>query len=324
MLPTPKQSVLFERLSDIFTPYAELRRKRIIATNRRFVHYTSAEAAMQIIRSKRLWLRSAACMRDFPEVQHGFDILNRFFSDSARYTALFDALSAVAPGLGDEGLLAFNRTWAEVQRHTYIACLSEHDDIEDWNGRLSMWRACGGAARVGLVMRLPLESGVAAPLKIIFSPVAYFTNDDVDRELATVTSNIRKNADFLRNVSRDTLIACVHIMMLAAIVSLKHPGFKEEQEWRVIYSPKRSPSDLVKAETTTLAGVPQTIHLLPFDDAASVDLEVLAFNNVLDRVIIGPTPFSEPMRQAFVAALLDAGILDAGLRVCASNIPIRT
>src|SRR5262249_794916 len=175
----------------------------IIATNRRFVHYTSADAALQIVRSRRLWLRNAACMGDFPEVQHGFDILNRFFSDSARYTALFDALSAIGPGLGDEGLLAFNRTWADVQRHTYIACLSEHDDSEDWNGRLSMWRASAGAAtaRVGLVMRLPLESGVAAPLKIVFSPVAYFTNDDVDRELATVTSNIRKSTDFLRSVS---------------------------------------------------------------------------------------------------------------------------
>jgi hypothetical protein len=69
--------------------------------------------------------------------------------------------------------------------------------------------------------------------------------------------------------------------------------------------------------------VPQTIHLLPFDGTASVDLQPLDIKTVLDRVIIGPTPFSEPMRQAFVSALLEVGILDAGLRVCASNMPIR-
>jgi hypothetical protein len=189
-----------------------------------------------------------------------------------------------------------------------------------------MWRTFGDArsARVGLVMRLPLQSGVAAPLKVIFSPAAYFTHDDVDRELATVTSNIRKSTDFLRTVGRDMLIACVDVMMLAAIVSLKHPGFKEEQEWRLIYSPNRTPSDLIGSETRSVAGVPQTIHMLPLDATVSIDLESLDIKHVLDRVIIGPAQFSEPMRQAFVSALLEVGILDAGLRVRASNIPIRS
>jgi hypothetical protein len=50
----------------------------------RFVHYTSAESALSIIKSKHLWMRNTTCMTDFREVQHGFDILARFFFDEQK------------------------------------------------------------------------------------------------------------------------------------------------------------------------------------------------------------------------------------------------
>ena len=40
-------------------------------------------------------------------------------------------------------------------------------------------------------------------------------------------------------------------------------------------------------------------------------------------LIIGPTPFTVPMSEAFVSALKDSGVEDADQRVVCSLIPIR-
>jgi hypothetical protein len=64
--------------------------------------------------------------------------------------------------------------------------------------------------------------------------------------------------------------------------------------------------------------------MLPFDEAISPDLKLLDLKRTFDRLIIGPTQFADSIRHAFALALSDAGVADAGARVCASSIPIRT
>src|SRR6266853_1802850 len=87
---TREQFQLWIKLEGIFRPRA--RQQRDTAFKRqpgsgdaqpsgvqlRCVHYTSAEAALSIIESKRIWMRNATCMTDYREVKHGFTILNKF------------------------------------------------------------------------------------------------------------------------------------------------------------------------------------------------------------------------------------------------------
>ena len=78
MTLTPEQTETLLRLEAIFMPHAT-RRRSILYENgtkdyARFVHYTSAEAALSIIRGKRVWMRNTTCMADYREVQHGYDI----------------------------------------------------------------------------------------------------------------------------------------------------------------------------------------------------------------------------------------------------------
>jgi hypothetical protein len=75
----------------------------------RFVHYTSAEAALSIINSKRIWMRNASCMSDYREVQHGFDILQKYFADKDRSARFSAALDACAPGVAQEAIKLFDR-----------------------------------------------------------------------------------------------------------------------------------------------------------------------------------------------------------------------
>jgi hypothetical protein len=90
---TPKELELAEKLGGILMPYAGRLRSAAIARRGRFVHYTSAVAALEIIKTKRLWMRSTTCMSDYREVQHGFDTLNKFFNDPAGKSAFSEALN---------------------------------------------------------------------------------------------------------------------------------------------------------------------------------------------------------------------------------------
>jgi len=291
----------------------------------RFVHYTTADSALRIFESKRIWMRNATCMADYREVQHGFDILQRFFSDKAKTAAFVDALDLCVSGAAMEAIKLFDQWWENIRLNTYITSVSEHDDTEDLHGRLSMWRAFGGnAARVALVVKIPAFSGGAAALNLIFSPVAYLTELEAHAVIEEVVKNIRENCDFLRSVERQASVSTVFVMLLAGVTCLKHEGFKEELEWRAIYTPKFRPSPLMESSLEVMGGVPQLVYKLPIDATVAPVLGELDLASIFDRLIIGPSPYPWVMYEAFVDALTKAGVKGAERLVVASGIPIRS
>jgi hypothetical protein len=313
------------QLESIFMPYARKQRDAFHEKRGRFVHYTSAEAALNIIRSKRIWMRNATCMSDYREVHHGFQILNSFFADEAKNKSLYDALNACSDGVAQEAIAIFDQWWNDIQFGTYITSISEHDNKEDLHGRLSMWRAFGGnSARVALVFKVPFFSGGAGALNIMFSPVAYLTNGEAHETLQRVIENVSANLDFLRSIERPALVAIVFNMLVAGVTCLKHEGFHEEREWRAIYNPNRFRSPLMQASTELVGGVPQHVYKLPLDVMVSDLLSDLDLCKIFDRLIIGPTPYPWAMYEAFTDALAGAGLADSKKRVFTSGIPIRT
>ncbi len=327
---TPEQIQLMIRLEGIFMPYARKQRDVLYANTPddlppRFVHYTSAENAISIIKNKRLWMRNATCMSDYREVHHGFDILAKFFSDKPRLDAFTTALDQCAKGAATDAINLFNQHWMNIRDNTYISSISEHIATEDSHGRLSMWRAFGNtSARVAIVLRIPKFSGGAGALHLLFSPVAYLTEAEVHNVIEDVIRNIETNAEFLRSVDRQVIIANVFNMLLAGVTCLKHEGFREEREWRAIYSPKVLPSSLMESSMEIVAGVPQIIHKIPLDANASPILAELDIAAMFDRLIIGPSPYPLAMYEAFRTVLTTAGVADAGSKIFASLIPIRS
>jgi hypothetical protein len=173
-----EQFQLAVRLEAIFSSYARKQRDNLYAagakTSARFVHYTSAEAALKIFASKRVWMRNTTCMADYREVQHGYEMLQRFFRDEKRRNELYAALDAVGPNIAAEAVHLFDQWWNNIRLSTYITSISEHDDREDLHGRLSMWRAFGGhTARVAVVLAIPWYTGATETLRVMMSPVAY-------------------------------------------------------------------------------------------------------------------------------------------------------
>jgi hypothetical protein len=326
---SPEQYEQALRLQKIFMPYATKQRQALFEretnqTHARLVHYTTAEAALNIIRSKRFWMRNTNCMSDYREVLHGFDIFNNFFSNETNRKAFIEALDTCAKGVAAEGIQMFNDAWNDIRFSTYISSISEHQEPEDLHGRLSMWRAFGGAAaRVGIVLNIPAVSQGSLALNLIFSPVAYLNEASAHKTLDQVIASIRTNCDYLRAVDRRTLVATVFMMLLAGVVCLKHEGFHEEREWRAIYAPKRFPSTLMESSTELVGGIPQIVYKIPLDAKVSEHLADLDFSRIFDRLILGPTAYPWPMYEAFVDALVKVGVADADKRLFPSGIPIR-
>ncbi len=330
-----EQIQLSVQLESIFMPYARKQRDEAYEKLKqsgnaaaeeqlRLVHYTSAEAALNIIRSKRLWMRNTTCMSDYREVQHGFDILNKFFSDKPKTDVFIAALDSCVPGAAQEAISLFNQWWKDIRFSTYVASISEHDSREDLHGRLSMWRAFGGnAVRVAIVFKVSRFSGGSLALNLLFSPVAYLTEDEAHEVIHDVIRNIGANGNFLRSVNRQVVVQTVFYMLVAGVTCLKHEAFREEREWRAIYTPKLRPSPLMESSTQVIGGVPQFVYKLPLDAAVSPTLADLDFSRIFHRLIIGPSSYPWVMFEAFTDALTKAGVPDAVERVWNSNIPIR-
>jgi len=333
-LLTEAQFQLAVQLESIFMPQAKRQREQAYASLKeagvtdgqlRFVHYTSAEAALNIIRTKRLWMRNTTCMTDYREVLHGFDILNKFFSDKSKTDAFVAALDACVHGAAREALELFRTRWNDVRFTTYVTSISEHDQDENRHGRLSMWRAFGGSAvRVAIVIKVPRLSQGSLALSLLFSPVAYLSEDEVHALIQEVIKNIEANCDFLRTVDRDAVVQTVFYMLVAAVTCLKHEGFREEREWRALYLPKLRPSALMESSTEVVSGIPQLVYKMPLDASVSPALADLDFSRIFDRLIIGPSSYPVVLFEAFTRELANAGIPPTPEQVWNSNIPIRT
>jgi hypothetical protein len=328
---TSEQIARNKKLEGIFVPHARRRRDEVYALGKsisaKFVHYTSAEGALKIISQKRLWMRNAACMTDYREVQHGFAILLRFFQDKDKVKSFKDAVNQFAQGAADDAINLFDQWWklGAFQFKTFIVSTSEHDSEEDFHGRLSIWRAFGGnTARVGLVFNVPAQSKGAEAMKLIFSPVAYFKNDEADQLVSDVVKNIIANIDFLKTAERQEIVNWIFSMLLLGVTCAKHEGFREEKEWRVVHCPQLYPSSLITPSTEIVGGVPQSVYKLPLDKVVDPILDDLDFAKLFDRLIIGPSPYPMAMFDAYMEALSNAGVTEAGKKIFISGIPIRS
>lgn len=314
---TAQQLQLFQ----IFHPYAFSKVVGIINNKTRFVHYTSADAAMQMIDSRQVWMRKSSCMNDYMEIEHGFDCLNAAYKKQRdRFSSIFDeAFPSFCKKLEDR----FNGWLPHFRSDSYITCISEHDDDEDVTGRLSMWRAYGRTTGVAVILNSASFLSPSDALKAYTHPVAYLGADAFNEYFDKLVSSIQSNLEMVKSLSEEVVLSYVFEAFRSAILCTKHPGFREEREWRVIYTPSYGLSDRLKYEIVSVNGVPQPIYKIPLEDVPSEGLVGIEVPNLVNRVIIGPTQFPWAIREAFVTKLKDAGMLDAEGRVFISDIPLR-
>jgi hypothetical protein len=310
------------RLSSILMPWAVTKLADAQAKKSRFVHYTSAEAAVRILEKEAVWMRNAACMNDSSEVQYGLDVIRRgFLSYSGK---LFkDALEQIQPGILKDVQASFDPLAPTFLTDTYITCFSEHLNLEDDHGRLSMWRAYSSTTGVALVMNSHPFVMPSDALMAWTTPVAYVRDAEFDGQLDQIAQELLKNIDWLADYSREKFLDAVIQMLSFAAVSIKHIGFEEEKEWRVVHLPHLFKSERLIPEHVVVNGIPQKIFKIPLQNHPDHGFTGAEPHELINRVIIGPTQYPAAIRDTFVALLDRLNVPNANEKVVCSGIPLR-
>lgn len=311
-----------QKHKEIFFPIALAAKDRVKQAGHRFAYYTTADVAYQVIKNKRMWMRSTTTMNDYLEIQYGRTLLLEAIRGPVG-EKLKSVIDACHPNL-------FQEVWQQVVAWlpgfnfgTFITCVSEHDAAEDDLGRLSMWRAYGGKTGVALVFNGEVFDMQTDALGAYSSPVSYFNQREFTESLESLTSNIEDNSGYVAGLDAEIVKRTLFTIFRFAVLCTKHPGFAEEREWRIVASPALQGGGLLESEIAIVRNVPQPILKIPLEDYPEHGISGLAIPTLINRVIIGPCEFPHVTTSAIWTALQHAGIEDPSKLIYESNIPLR-
>jgi hypothetical protein len=309
-----------------FFPYATRMLESAKKKSMRFAHYTSAHAAIEIIRNQSVWLRRSSLMNDYSEIQHGEECLRTVWHDENLGTRFKAVLNRCRDGLAEQFAKAWDERQVDRNTETFMLSISEHGDDrgnEDKYGRLSMWRAYGGNTNVAIVMNNRPFMTESNALNAYTSPVLYSDKEGFKKEFAMLLKGLENGFEQIKPLGADAILESVFTAFHFAAVSTKHPGFLEEREWRVIYSPSLFPSKRIKDDIEVINGIPQRVCKLKLENYPDEGFEGATLPEILDEIIIGPTAHPYPIYDALVSELQKANVEDAENKVKVSNIPLR-
>jgi len=312
-----------EAVINVFLPHYNERKKNVESKNLKFVHYTNAQAAMSIIESNEFWLKKTTRMNDYSETYHGFECLRSAYRDQK--DSLIGALDGVFPNIVQEVEDLFNQWWDRIRYNAYIACFSEFNIAEPKCdlGKLSMWRAYGGNAGVALVLNSEPFFNESDAFKAMTAPVIYADDEKFKQIFLNLVVGIQSNIALLTSMSREEVKGWLYSAFLTLSLSVKHPGFEEENEWRIIYTGMEE-SKYLRKEIKSINGIPQNVYKIPLENIPQENVSGIDIPALLDRIIIGPCDNALDIIEAFDALLTKAGIPDVSQRIRYSNIPLRT
>ena len=322
---TADQTIDYDSIYGIMAPHAVGEQARIEKDLTRFVHYTTAQSALEILQSKCLWMRNATCMNDYNEMAHGLHcVIEAFRTDAGKeFNAALDASHA---GLAKELDDKFTAAAPELIAHTYISSVSEHSDDEEAYGRLSMWQSYGSKAGAAIVLNPGPFLRPTDALPIWVSPVAYIGPQGVQAEIQKIAEKMDSQRALLATVPREELLEIAFRMLIISVVSSKHEGFREEREWRIVHMPTLWPADpeRLPLNQVSLSGVPQPIFRIPFVDYPDEGFYGATIPDLIHRIIVGPTQYPAASRMAFAQVLGAAGVELSLDRVHCSDVTLRT
>lgn len=303
----------------VFMPvFAEVLR-RMQTEKRSFAYYTSVDTALRIIGGQSIWMRNARHMNDIADVQHGIAAVDSFFSAKGNRSRLYQVLGT---GAGSSIDAFWSNYRSRLIGEVYITCVSEHTRSEDDYGRLSMWRAyCANPDGVALVLNTAPFYLETNELNAYSSPVYYGHATDFHDRVNDVLDNIERERqpDWTDREITDHFA----MALLFGAVCLKHPGFREEQEWRVVHMPNAIQRRSRLRRLDNVLDPPQTIFEIPLISDPAVGLTGLSPAELIERIIVGPSSRGLATSAELAAALRAQGVADPVGRIVTSGIPLR-
>jgi hypothetical protein len=309
-----------DKMLSVFFPYALQKMQEVGAgEGTQFAYYTTAKVAMSILTKKEFWMRNANAMNDYMEVKYGLECLSQVSTTNA-YGTFKSALNSAHPNLSDELDTHFGSWVPSILSDTYVTSLSAHTPSDN-NGRLSMWRAYGGKTGVAIVIDGKVVLSQKNSVSLHAGPVMYVTPEEFGAYFQQMADRMVRERSYLKTWKRDELRNIAFTILRSAMLFTKHPGFKEEQEWRVMACPSMFDSPMLKPCVEDVHGTPQIVQKVKLADDTGV--VGLAIPTLIDRIIIGPCDFPDLITPALRQLLGEAGVSNPAERVWASRIPLR-
>lgn len=267
-------------------------------------------------------MRSTLVMNDFSEVRHGFECLSQAYKAEAG-RQLDSSIERIYPGLPSEIKAIFASWVPHFRQDTFVTCISEHDRLEDKYGRLSMWRAYGGNSGVAIILNGDVCFRPSDALGAYTYPVAYIDEDGLAAHLKEVALQFEENEQFIRKIGREATRNAMFSLLRSATVCTKHPAFKEEREWRIVASPRLTPTPRLTQSIETIGGIPQEVLKIPLKNFPDQGLFGVEPNEFIERILIGPSEHSDVVRRALLAELIGAKVADPEAKIYVTGIPLR-
>ncbi|MBB4153118.1 hypothetical protein GGQ80_001006 [Sphingomonas jinjuensis] len=284
----------------------------------KLAHYTAAGTAMDIISGKSLWLRNAALMNDFSEIEYGTKLLNACLN---KYAERFSTVTAMIHPDVERLTLSWLRGLEDVLKsQTYISSLSVIKADEKL-GRLSMWRAYGGLdGGVAIIFNLADLLAREDPYAAMLHPVRY-GDHAFEQFFIDLLDTLAGFAGPL-SAEPSRTVSLLYRLLQEAVLTAKHKGFEEEQEWRLIYSLFVDGADFGTIRKC-VQGLPQVILPLPLERTNPKLGPLFNFADVFHGLVVGPCQYPTQCIEALVQELSDAGVGNAYDLITASDIPLR-
>ncbi|WP_182417124.1 DUF2971 domain-containing protein [Bartonella sp. HY038] len=290
----------------------------------KFAYYTNTETLFSIITNKSMWMRNIKLMNDASE----FSYANQALVDAIRNPLIMEKLEKICQKINDRSgnpipvwrFLAImedqNNRYAI--KSTFITCFTEHKEGD--LGRLSMWRAYGkGSYGVAIVFKGHSSQLRRPPL----FKVEYLEIDFAFKYLNNLLEEILSEWDLLEEIYlkesprilENFIGDFFHALFFKSFL-VKHPGFHEENEWRLVNLSLQNKKTIVKN------GVPQIIldqplnYLFPSQVAGNLE-------SSLDHIIIGPCDNPAIAKEAILAKANECGLKLDDNQIRISGIPLR-
>ncbi|MBY8829895.1 DUF2971 domain-containing protein [Hephaestia mangrovi] len=293
----------------------------------KFAHYTSAQVAMDIIKApdedRCLWLRNAMLMNDFSEIEYGQQLLRLSLTNEQLRNRLIEACNGIHEGILGAFTMIDQEVYA-IKRSTYLLSLALHKGSELHQGKLSMWRAYGGDTNVCILLNPEVFMTPQTAYDAVIAPVDYGGPSKFVEGVAGIVDKMIANRDALRQIDSETVKTNLKYALDVMILSTKHPGFEEENEWRVIHRAQLTPApNSPPSKIVSVNGIVQKVFYLPMKNMPEHDVANADINTLLFKILIGPTPNPDLVWEGFVTLLAENGVQNPVDKVITCNIPLR-
>jgi Protein of unknown function (DUF2971) len=201
-------------------------------------HYTGAHGVRGILNSDSIWASGAQHMNDWMEVVYGYNMMMSTLRELVGEGKLPERSQTIF-----KELLRVMQQPDSPFVDAYFAAFCEKGNL------LSQWRAYAGTQGFAievdpLVLEGELTLGTKAPARNLrLTKIEY----DPKRQKQNFLGQIEELTETIekQHVPRgwraerflNTLVEFVRVVLSSWAATVKHPGFEEEQEWRVIFQP---------------------------------------------------------------------------------------